>query len=384
MIADQILLPHVWRRYLGIVRLALGIACLGTIFVNRPLWPVGAIVLIVGLFVFALLSLFWKGLDDAWGARLSLALDTLFFLAGVYFQNERGFWFGAIFAFYLLLSTTLLHRWMEVLVVSTVSLAYLAYAQPPLAGSISPIVLVLGVFACVFSLQKKSLLDKLSQFSGQVVMFRGEAENARESERERIAADFHDGPLQSFISFQMRLEIVRKKLTRDTAAGLEELAELQELCRNQVGELRAFVRSMRPMESGRAGLVASLVRIIQTFQRESGILASFPGSEGTDLDDLEASTDLLQVIREALHNVQKHSSASRVLITVNRRDGRLDFVIQDDGKGFPFSGSFTLDELDVLRLGPASIKLRVRSLNGDLTLESTPGVGSRLEIRIPL
>lgn len=382
--ADQILLPYIWRRYLRILRLLVSLACLGTVFVNPSAWPPWAIAALVLLLLFAVAALFWKEPDEAAIARIALGLDTLFFLVAVAYQDSRGFWLGAAFAFYLILSATLLHGAAEVAFVSGVSLLYLALAHGAVAGALRPVVAVLGAFACILSWQKRSLLDKLSHLSSQVVMFRSEAENARESERGRIAADFHDGPLQSFISFQLRLEIVRKKMTRDPASGLAELAQLQDLCRSQVSELRAFVRSMRPVESGRAGLLASLTRIAQAFQRESGIPVSLPDNDGAELDDVEAGTELLQVIREALHNVQKHSAASRVMITVQRRDAFLEFCIQDDGKGFPFSGTFTLEELDTLRLGPASIKLRVRSLNGDLTLESKPGAGSRLQIRVPV
>ena len=384
MTADEILLPHIWRRYLRVVRLLVALGCLGTVFVNPSAWPPGVIALLVLLLLFAIGALFWKQPDGAGIARFALGLDTFFFLAAVSYQDTRGFWLGAAFALYLVLSATLLHGVVEVAAVSAVSLIFLTLANVTLTDPLRPVIVILGAFACILSQQMKSLLNKLSRLSSQVAMFRSEAEHARDSERGRIAADFHDGPLQSFISFQLRLEIVRKKLGRDLAAGLEELGQLQDLCRNQVGELRAFVRSMRPVESGRAGLLASLARMTQTFQRESGIPVSFPGSEGTELDEVEAGTELLQVIREALHNVQKHSNASRVMITVHRRDGWLEFSIQDDGKGFPFSGTFTLEELDTMRLGPASIKLRVRNLNGDLTLESKPGAGSRLEIRVPV
>src|ERR1022692_4003621 len=60
------------------------------------------------------------------------------------------------------------------------------------------------------------------------------ARRAREVERQRIASDFHDGPLQSFISLQMRLEILRKLLERDFGTGMDDLRDLQELALQQV------------------------------------------------------------------------------------------------------------------------------------------------------
>ncbi|MEO8662333.1 MAG: ATP-binding protein, partial [Bryobacteraceae bacterium] len=160
--------------------------------------------------------------------------------------------------------------------------------------------------------------------------------------------------------------------------------QLQEICRGQVNGLRSFVRSMRPLEPGRAGLVASVMRIVEAFQRDSGILTSLTIADDVKLEDVEASSATVQVIREALNNVQKHSNASQVLISVGLTNGNVDFTIRDDGRGFPFSGAFNLDELETLRMGPASIKQRVRGLRGDMSIESRPGAGARLELRIPL
>jgi signal transduction histidine kinase len=65
-------------------------------------------------------------------------------------------------------------------------------------------------------------------------------------------------------------------------------------------------------------------------------------------------------------------------------DHKVEIKAEDNGSGFPFSGAFNLDELELLRLGPVSIKRRVRMLGGDLQLESRPGQGASLQIRIPV
>src|SRR5207248_11493389 len=195
----------------------------------------------------------------------------------------------------------------------------------------------------------------LSQISRQSVLYRYDAEKAREAERQRIAADFHDGPLQSFISFHMRLELIRKLLLRDKNAATEELTQLQEICKTQVSDLRAFVRSMRPIDVD-GSLNATLRRVVEQFQKDSGIPATFVSDEFLDPTEPEISLEILQIVREALYNVQKHASATRVAVSIHRADRGLDIVIEDNGHGFPFSGRYTLDELELLRLGPTSIK----------------------------
>jgi two-component system sensor histidine kinase DegS len=234
----------------------------------------------------------------------------------------------------------------------------------------------------LLALQKQLIQDRLSSALRRSVLSRSEAELARESERQRIAADFHDGPLQSFISFQMRLEIIRRMLERNPDVALEELLQLQELGRAQVTELRSFVRHMQPLEVTAQTLPATIRESVEHFERDSGITAElFVGNLGA-LSDAVAP-DLLQIVREALNNVRKHSRASHVTITIETVAGIVHVTVEDDGSGFPFSGSYNLDELELLRLGPRSIKRRVRTLNGELSIDSRPSSGASLRIRVP-
>ena len=89
-------------------------------------------------------------------------------------------------------------------------------------------------------------------------------------------------------------------------AGARELHQLQELCQAQVADLRSFVRSMRPADEG-MGLAASLSRMAELFQRDTGIATTFSGGELHDPADTEVSLEVLQIVREALNNILKHS-----------------------------------------------------------------------------
>ena len=95
-------------------------------------------------------------------------------------------------------------------------------------------------------------------------------------------------------------------------------------------------------------------------------------------------TDLLQVIREALTNIHKHAHATHVLFSVEQKNNQLYVSVHDNGRGFRFGGRYSLEELDQMRLGPQSIKQRVRTLGGDLSIESNPGQGSNLRVSVPL
>ena len=82
-------------------------------------------------------------------------------------------------------------------------------------------------------------------------------------------------------------------------------------------------------------------------------------------------------------NVRKHSHARSVLVRFAGQQGAWKLVIEDDGRGFEFSGRLSQAELDAARRGPLVLKERVRSIGGELAIESVPGHGARLEIAVP-
>jgi signal transduction histidine kinase len=82
-------------------------------------------------------------------------------------------------------------------------------------------------------------------------------------------------------------------------------------------------------------------------------------------------------------NIRKHSQAQSAVVRFGTQNGSWKLVINDDGKGFPFTGRLNMSQLDGIRRGPAVIKERVRAVGGDMVIESTPGQGSRLEITVP-
>jgi signal transduction histidine kinase len=141
---------------------------------------------------------------------------------------------------------------------------------------------------------------------------------------------------------------------------------------------------MRPVEVDGLGLAAALRSMVGMFQKDSRITATFDADPDARHDDVDAITDVLQIVREALHNVQKHSGASHVAVRLGRDEQFIVISVEDDGTGFPFCGAFTLDELELLGMGPASIKRRVKMLNGELMVDSQPGHGSSLRMRVPL
>jgi signal transduction histidine kinase len=310
---------------------------------------------------------------------LALFCDAVYFLALVSFGADR-LWLASVFFLYLLAEALAFYGPVEVMMVVAVAAVFCAVL--PYDGIRG--VLVAGALTCGYAVHKRHRSARIEQLNEQLDEVRKDAEKAREAERQRIASDFHDGPLQSFISLQMRLEILRKLLERDFRAGMQDLAQLQTLAQSQIRDLRVFLHSMRPVDVDGASLVATARRTAESFQKESGIPVTFLGTNTPLGLPQEMTAEVLQMLREALHNVQKHAGATRVAVTVEKTDRGLEISVDDNGHGFNFAGTYSLEELEMLRLGPASLKRRARSLNADLQLESRPGRGSGLKFRIPL
>lgn len=375
-------LSPLWWQSLAVIRtlLALAFLAVGSTSVRPLPWLVMAIA--AGFTIYSLVALLWREVERRWPPLLSLAVDVILFLIFAHFSAEQTIWFNSLFFVYLLLEAAILHTWREVFAVLVLCQGFFLLMRPAQFDILQPMVMLSGILACTLALEKRVLADRLEEAQQSVVILKAEADQLREIERQRIADDFHDGPLQSFISFQMRLNVVQQMLGRDLGSGLKELQDLQMICRTQVAELRAFVRSMRPLEVEGESLSTAIRRLVENFKKDTGISASYSSQEVTG--EPESFLEVLQIVRESLNNVQKHSKASRVAISLTMQGEMLHIEIEDDGTGFPFSGNYDLSELEALRIGPGSIKRRVRSLGGELVVNSRPGYGATIRVRIPL
>jgi len=373
-----------WSRSIPWVRTALAAAALGLSLLYLPelSLPVrGLLALFLALAL--LLAMRRKGLSGLLGL-LALFADTVFFLVLASIGTDRLVWLDSIFYLYLLAEALMLYTAMQLVLIAGICVIFCLALPGRAIVLLQPTIMVGGIVASAFALRLQRDSARVQLLNEKVNEAQKTAEKAREVERQRIASDFHDGPLQSFISLQMRLEVLRKLLERDFEAGMEDLKQLRTLASTQIRDLRVFLHSMRPVDVDGANLVATARRTCEAFQKESSIPCAFLGADTSVGLPQEMTADVLQMLREALANVQKHSGASRVAVAIEKSPSGLEISVDDNGHGFNFAGTYTLEELELLRLGPASLKRRARSLNADLLLESRPGRGAGLKFRIPL
>jgi signal transduction histidine kinase len=216
-----------------------------------------------------------------------------------------------------------------------------------------------------------------------VYLMRRLRERAGALERSRFARELHDGAIQSLIAVEMQLDVLRRQSGTQAPVVNAELGRIQKLLREEVLKLRELMQAMKSFEVNADRLLGFISDTVERFRRETGIAAEFV----SELDRVDLAQkgcrELARIVQESLVNVRKHSGAHNVLVRLAQRGGNLQLTVEDDGKGFSFSGRLSNAELETTGKGPAVIRERVRLLAGELTIESSPGHGARLEIRIP-
>jgi len=205
---------------------------------------------------------------------------------------------------------------------------------------------------------------------------------AIEQERNRIARDLHDGPVQGVSAVSLSLEAALLMIKGgDLERGLELLSRLRQDIATEADGLRRLMAGLRPPVLEERGLLPALREMLARFGTEQGISTDFSGSLDQPLaGDLE--TLAYRVAQEALANIARHAGAQHVGLFLDADQGQLRIEIEDDGKGFDVNRA--RDYLHAGRVGLASMRERVELASGTFAVRSTPGRGTAVMATIPL
>jgi signal transduction histidine kinase len=198
----------------------------------------------------------------------------------------------------------------------------------------------------------------------------------QELERQRLARELHDETGQALTSILLGLRAVEE--THDPDAMRAATGELRELVVATLQDVRRLAVQLRPKALDDFGLVAALERLAQTFAEATGIAVELEAGLGSERLQPEVETTLYRIVQEALTNIVKHAHARKVSILLVRGEATATAVIEDDGQGF---------DPDTVRrdgLGLLGMRERVALLDGRLTVESSPELGSTLVVEVPV
>ena len=198
-------------------------------------------------------------------------------------------------------------------------------------------------------------------------------------ERERIGQDLHDGIIQSIYAAGLGLEECVRLAEEEPQEVKPKLEAAIESLNTVIRDVRNYVVGLQPEELQGRGLSRSLADLTRGLALNALLHAELevePGIDGTLTP--EQVGQLFHICREALTNVVKHAHASRVALTVERRNGNLLLAVEDDGVGFE------PDQHETPGQGLRNMGERARRLGGSFGVESAPGRGTRITVEVPL
>jgi PAS domain S-box-containing protein len=228
----------------------------------------------------------------------------------------------------------------------------------------------------------RSLLKFLQEKDEDRTSLLRRTNSAIESERNRIARDLHDGPVQGVSAASLSLEAALLMIgAGDADRGVEVLSKVRKELADEADALRALMSGLRPPVLEERGLMPALREAVTRFGIEHGVDTELVGTLPRPLSaDLE--TLAYRVVQEALTNAAKHARANRVVVSVEATATSLRVEVEDDGRGF--DSGMMREFLRQGRVGLAGMRERVELANGTFVIRSNRGRGTSIVATLPV
>jgi signal transduction histidine kinase/ligand-binding sensor domain-containing protein len=227
--------------------------------------------------------------------------------------------------------------------------------------------------------QRERARKELTLAYERLLLLTGRLEAAKEDERQRIARELHDelGPSLTAVIINLQL------LARNPSApsSLTKIPDAINMVDQLVQRVRDLSLDLRPPLLDELGLSAALRGYLETQSERTGL--DIPVEVGAGVEGLPPEIEIhaFRVVQEAVTNAVRHADASRVQVKVECRNNDLILAVKDDGKGFDVSK--TLGSFAGKSLGLLGMTERIRSLGGEIVIDSSAGRGTEIRARIP-
>lgn len=225
--------------------------------------------------------------------------------------------------------------------------------------------------------------DEITQFTQHLNHMANQLQNlllrrqemAISEERNRLARDLHDSAKQQALAASFEIGTALSLYDRDAESAKKHLVEADVLVDSVRKELTNLVDELRPQSVEGQEFSEIMKEYALDWSQRSGIELSMSIEEGETLS-LETREILFRIAQEALANVARHSSASKVDLSIKNEGQSICLIIKDDGCGFDASVPHP-------GIGLRSMRERAETIHGSFHLESIPGQGTQVSVTLP-
>jgi signal transduction histidine kinase len=222
------------------------------------------------------------------------------------------------------------------------------------------------------------LLDGLAADRQRLREVAARAFRAQESERVRMAHELEGETAQTLSALLLQLRIARR--STDAATRDKQLDALRDGIVELTDRMRDFAGMLHSPTLAEVGLVAALEGYCRRLSAHAGVEIGVRGGEVEGLLAADGELALYRIVQEALSNVLRHAGASHARVEVEPRDGCVVATVRDDGRGFEVEQAEATDPC----LGFFGMRERALYVGGTVEVESAPGAGTRVTVRIPV
>ncbi len=206
--------------------------------------------------------------------------------------------------------------------------------------------------------------------------------SVQEEERKRVARELHDELGQRLSSTVLAIGAAERLLQRDPEAARDVLRSAREALTATTEQMYNLILGLRPSALDDLGLEAALRAHAHRTLEAAGVTLHMSSERVDGRLAPEAETALFRIFQEALTNVVRHAQARHVHLSLRCADGCVIGELRDDGRGFD-PASLTTINGDGRGLGLLGMRERVELCGGSLEIDSRPGAGTRLCVRVP-
>jgi PAS domain S-box-containing protein len=207
---------------------------------------------------------------------------------------------------------------------------------------------------------------------------------AQESERQMLSRELHDTVAQDLSVAKMECDLIYGELSKDRASEAQRVREISGLLQKTIHGVRSMSYELRPPGLEDLGLVETVYQFCEDFTQMWGVPVDFQsaGLKNVKLDH-DIQINLYRLVQEGLTNIRKHAGASRATVKLVSAFPNIIIRIEDNGRGFDVQQRASANHHEK-RMGLRSMQERVKLMNGEMKLQSKPGQGTKVAIKVPL